>query len=352
MDATRAQVLAFRLGAHQLERTGSHADAAILDLGVQDTGPDGSGWALRVRGVGEPDVFLAWTLRGAPHAYRRADTAAVAAATAPYDDADAGKRIFDAAKPLRDAGIDNLEALDVVAAQMRDLVRRPIVKGDLSTALTQRLPPPYVRYCRPCQTTHSYEQTFRLSALRAGIELQPSTSPPVLERIKGWRGPSATIPPRLDVIRGYLRFFGPATTKQVAAYVDAPVSTINAHLPTDLVEVSVEGERRLLLADDVEALGSTALDPSVVRLLGPFDPWLQGRDRELMVPDEAHRKDLWRTLGRPGAVLAGAEVVGTWRPRSKGRKLALATDLWAPVDEPALAEQATRLAAYRGMELA
>ena len=48
---------------------------------------------------------LAWTLRGAPHAYRRSEAAAVAAAVAPWSEADAAKRIFDASKPLRDAGI-------------------------------------------------------------------------------------------------------------------------------------------------------------------------------------------------------------------------------------------------------
>jgi len=41
---------------------------------VQGTGPDGSAWALHIRGVDNPlfdDLALAWTLRGAPHAYRR-----------------------------------------------------------------------------------------------------------------------------------------------------------------------------------------------------------------------------------------------------------------------------------------
>ena len=44
---TRAQVLAFRVRAQQLDRdAGTLADTAVLDLGVQDTGPDGARWAL------------------------------------------------------------------------------------------------------------------------------------------------------------------------------------------------------------------------------------------------------------------------------------------------------------------
>ena len=74
---SRADVLRYRVHVQQLARTGTHDDAAILDLGVQDTGPDGYAWALALRGVEVPpaDLVLAWTLRGAPHAYRRAEAA-------------------------------------------------------------------------------------------------------------------------------------------------------------------------------------------------------------------------------------------------------------------------------------
>ncbi|WP_028642910.1 DNA glycosylase AlkZ-like family protein [Nocardioides sp. URHA0020] len=93
------------------------------------------------------------------------------------------------------------------------------------------------------------------------------------------------------------------------------------------------------------------LDPvrAYLRLLGPFDLFLQGRDRELVVPDASARPDLWRTLGRPGGVLAGGELIGSWRPRSKGRRLQVAVTVWDGGPVPAgVAEQAERLAAFRG----
>ena len=84
-----------RQDLHRAPRELGPAEPALLDLGVQDTGPDGAPWALEVRGAApadEDDLAYAWTLRGAPHAYRRSESAAVAVATAARSEADAAKR--------------------------------------------------------------------------------------------------------------------------------------------------------------------------------------------------------------------------------------------------------------------
>ena len=78
-----------------------------------------------------------------------------------------------------------------------------------------------MRFCVPCDAIHLCEMPFRLAALRAGLELQPGTSPPVLRPVPGF-APAAAAPERLDVVRGYLRLLGPATPKHVAGYLDAP----------------------------------------------------------------------------------------------------------------------------------
>ena len=109
---------------------------------------------------------------------------------------------------------------------------------------------------------------------------------------------------------------------------------------------------RQLAADDVEAITAGEPDPGLVRLLGPFDLLLQCQDRELVVPEEKHRKELWRTIGRPGGILHGSEVVGTWRPRTKGKTLALDVDLWARTPSSAIDDQGERLAALRGVSYA
>jgi Winged helix DNA-binding domain len=354
---TRSQVLGFRVRAQQLDRDATElADTAILDIGAQDTGPDGARWALANRGVdvsglSGDELVTAWTIRGAPHVYQRASLPAVAAAVEPFSDADAGKRIFDASRPLKAAGIGNLEALDAVAAAMRSVVTAPMVKGEVSTRMTALMDPPYLRFCRPCNTTHLYEMPFRLAALRAGLELEAGTSPPVLRPVPGFAR-AAEIPPRYDVIRAFLRLLGPATPKQVASYLDAPVRDVLAHWPEDVVEVSVDSEPRWVLSADADRLGP---DPvTTTRLLGPFDLFLQARDRPILIDDPARAKALWPVLGRPGAVLVNGEITGLWRPRKSGSHLRVQIELWTRASaslRPAITAQAKRLAAYRGVPL-
>jgi hypothetical protein len=370
----RSEVLAHRLHAQQLDRVktgpsvsgGAITDAAIFDFGVQDTGQDGASWALANRGVPirntseletSPDVALAWTLRASPHYYRRADLPVVLVATSPLSDRDAAKRIVGADKPLKEAGIPTIAGLSEVATQMRHVVTDPMVKGEVSTQLTERLDPPYVRYCGACQATHSWEVPFRIGALYAGLELEPGTSPPVLRRIPDWPkrepGPAPdpmAAPQSLQPIRNYLRFLGPATPNDVAAFLDSPAAEIRRHWPEDAVEVKVDGRHGWLLGE----VGDLEQDQGLLRLLGGFDLYLQGKDRDLIVPDVSRHKELWPTLGRPGAVLRGTEIVGTWRPKASGKQLTLRLSLWTTLSRHSRSQlefEAERLAAHRGVKL-
>jgi hypothetical protein len=70
-----------------------------------------------------------------------------------------------------------------------------------------------------------------------------------------------------------------------------------------------------ILGSDEPAYQSTEGPPAATRLLPSGDAWflLQGPDRELLVPDDVCRGELWTPRVWPGAVLVAGEVVGTWR---------------------------------------
>jgi hypothetical protein len=72
---------------------------------------------------------------------------------------------------------------------------------------------------------------------------------------------------------------------------------------------------------------------------------------DLGVQDTGSDGALWALANRGVAVLSGSELVGLWRPRAAGRRLRLLVDLWGDVDRDALAAQAGRLAAFRGLTL-
>jgi len=234
---------------------------------------------------------------------------------------------------------------------MRSVVTGPMAKGEVSTQLSALMEAPYLRFCRACNDTHLYEMPFRLAALRAGLELEAGTSPPVLRRVPGFTRAAKT-PERYDVVRAYLRLLGPATPKHVATYLDAPVKDVTARWPSDVVEVSVEGEPRWVLSADARKL--TAEPVTTTRLLGPFDLFLKAKDRPLLVDDPTRAKVLWPVLGRRGAVLLDGEIAGMWRPRRSGTSFRVHVELWAKAPasvRKAITEQAERLAAYRRVPL-
>jgi hypothetical protein len=72
---------------------------------------------------------------------------------------------------------------------------------------------------------------------------------------------------------------------------------------------------RWILTSDEPSFRATPARAAPARLLPSGDAYflLHGADRELLVPDENGRRELWTSRVWPGAVLVGGDVVGTWR---------------------------------------
>lgn len=379
MRVTRQQVLAYRWRTQQLDSpTGADirpTDVAILALGVQDGANDAARLGLLNRGVGidlairtmsgfGDELALAWSVRGAPHLYRRGELPDVATATSPYSAEDAAKRVVTAAATVRAAGIAVRDALRELGRQMREVVTQPTPKGAVSSALHALLPAAYQVDCRPCRAVHPHEQMFRIAPLHAGLELEPGSRPPVLRRAPGWPkaravGPAddpLSAPEQLHPVRAYLHLCGPATPKDVAAFLQTQVREVRAVWPEDVAEVDRAGERAWILLTDVEALaGAGEPVPDQVKLLSGYDLFTAAKDRHVLVTDKARAKDLWPVLGRPGVVAAGGELLGVWRPASTTRGLTVRVTPWRTLGRATLAgleQQAALVAASRGQALA
>lgn len=319
-------VLAFRALRHGFGATPPHD--ALLTLGVQDTPVGSAALALSARGLTDRGTTMVWSFRGAPHRQRTADLKRLAAALWPRSDADAYSRLTSLGSSLKKAGRSGVEAFALTAAAVAGHVRDGMPKGELSAAVTKAIPGEYSSWCRGCGATHVHDGLFRLAAFPGGARLDAST-PMTFGRIPRWSPPSE---PKgtLALLQAYADVHGPCTAKDAAAYLGTAPSAIR-DLWADVAQPEPSG------------------DPGhFTRLLAPHDPYLQMRDRDLLVPDPKHRKALWAILAGPGAVVVDSEVVGTWRAKTGKKALAITVTPWRRFRRDGIEEEAARVAHVRG----
>lgn len=340
LDVGRDQVIAYRVAAQGFDGT-----PGVLDLGVQDTPYGSARLALAARRLDGGELVSAWSTRGAPHLHRPADLRRMGAALWPLSDADATARIN--VTPIKEGARLGLAAFTAAAEAMRDVVQEPMAKGDVSREVSARVPESLTFWCKTCDARHISGALFQQVGLASGTLLDPSgpklypmtDQPPVPSEAYGTG----------ELLTAYLRLLGPATPAEAAKFLGTSQKEVKRAWPDDLTEVRVDGRPAWLPAEQVERLRA-APEPRLLRLLPPSDPYLQARDRTLLVPDKKHEKTVWGVIGNPGALLVDGEIAGTWRARKAGKdRLDLTVTPFAATRLDGLDQEAGRLAEARGL---
>ena len=322
MDVDRGTVMAYRLAALGLAQRGRDrpGDLAVLDLGIQEYTPGSLQVALAARtgaDLSDDRLLMVWAARGAPHLHRRRDLKSLVKALWPVSDTDAAARIKSGQIPQ--AGRLGIRAFTLTAQAFREVVRSSMPRGEVSTQVSARVPAELTYDCHSCAARHIAGNVWQHSGLAGGIEVES-------------RGKDATLAPIRDapplpagnegigeLITTYLRLLGPATPVELGKYLGSATGEMKKVWPADLAEVRVDGRKVWLPAASLDALSS--VEPvRGVRLVPPMDPLLQARDRDVLVPDRAQQKEIWKLLGNPGALLVDGEIAGVWRAKMAGRK--------------------------------
>ncbi len=173
----------------------------------------------------------------------------------------------------------------------------------------------------------NYEAAGRALGVHPNSLRYAAATGTVLIRWEGARRPTVwTVPPpevdprdaRLELARRYLHIYGPATPEafgQWSGIGPRPGAAAFEALGRSLTPVRTPVGDAWILTRDEAALRAAPGPAAPARLLPSGDAYflLQGTDRDLLVPDAAHRRELWTSRVWPGGVLVAGEIVGTWR---------------------------------------
>ena len=288
---SRAQILAFRRHVGALDARlppGVRSLRRAAWAGLQDSMPRAALLSIHARVEGtrtstweDPSLVQLWGPRHHAYVVASADVA-----------------VFTLGR-LPDAG-DALRLAEDLAARLQRHTRGArTVHGEAGRALAEH--PNRLRYAAPTGTV-----LIRWDGAR-----QPTI----------WTVPRPKVDPhaaRLELARRYLHVFGPTTAESFAEWAGMNAQrgfAAFADLRRSLTPVRTPmGDAWILTSDEV-TLRSRLAPSAAARLLPSGDTYflLQGRDRELLVPDAARRRALWTSRVWPGAVLVDGEIVGTWR---------------------------------------
>lgn len=159
-----------------------------------------------------------------------------------------------------------------------------------------------------------------------------------------------------ELARRFLHAYGPATPRAFADWLGsspAQAKRLWQEIEAELEPVTAAGKKAFILQSDRESFRCADTEEALL-LLGPHDPYLDIRDRAILLEDTAAQRQVWRTVGNPGVILKGGKIIGIWKTRIQREKLSVTTTLWQPLSAPEqreLERQMEGYASFRGLAL-
>lgn len=142
------------------------------------------------------------------------------------------------------------------------------------------------------------------------------------------RPPAFTVPsdPAVELLHEYLHSYGPATHREFAQWLAAPLGwAVSVFERAEVEPVLVEGEERWVNHGDAVFEDAPAAG---IRLLPYFDPYAVGsHPRELLFPGRAAERALGR--GQAGVfpvLLVDGIVGGVWHLKRSGKRIAVTVE--------------------------
>lgn len=381
---------AYRLKAHHLDRKlpAEQLETAAGACGFQNSPPgawETAAWQ-RVEGCTqallqsalyrEKTLLQAWSWRGAPVVFPTSQRQMFLGAMA----AEAGEEPWIYTLGLKGAleflGLSFGEALELVkeaalcldaqtvaGKELLDRTLACLVARKLSGSQLQKWQAPSVYGDPEKQTMGEAAVSFLLrpcSHLSLVVFGERRGNTPEFTSLKRWTGlaPQGTGSQEAVrcLVRHYLRCFGPATEQDFMSWLGCcprQARRIWNTVKEELEPVEQEGKKRWILQEERQKLLEAEPAVGSLHLLGAHDPYLDLRDRVVILEDKALQARVWRTVGNPNPVLREGWVAGLWKLKGQGPAKGEFT-LWEALSEAEksrLAQLMEQYAVFRGKRL-
>ena len=377
-EPSMAQIRAFRLRAHHLDRTYAYEDIpeAVGACGMQNTPPGAWENALYHRIpscslvqmerllYGSPAdsetgkaLLQAWSLRGAPFVFPASESGTFLSALIPQED-EPWIYTRGITLALDYLGMEMSPLFELLKQVISGLDRNVIVgKNPLDQTLAQWMLPflPEEKqrlwmqpsmYGEPDrQTVGGAVVSFLLRPCAfCGLVVFGRRLPegPSFTSFQNWLGTSLSLEEaarreaQKALVRKYLHCYGPAVPAMFADWLGCSKEQARrlwTAVSEEMEEVQVCGKKAWILTADHGSLFSEPDFSRPLLLLNGYDPYLDQRDRAVLQPEKTLQRKLWRTVANPGTVIFQGKAVGIWTSRKKGNGLDVEVTLWPGWEE-------------------
>lgn len=161
---------------------------------------------------------------------------------------------------------------------------------------------------------------------------------------ESWLGGIPEIDPdqaALEMIRRYLRAYGPATFQDLAHWLGITQNRVRPYwdqIEPERVPVTTDGVTRWVLAGDLDAVREMEGARLPVRLLPAFDPLLLAhRDKTDILPAELYKRIYGAAAWVYPAVLIHGQIYGTWTYERKAKHIEITVHPFRPIGKGARA---------------
>lgn len=373
-EVSREQVRRFRLHSHHLdtELSLSLNEAAGI-CGLQNSPPGAWETAMFQRTCctkeelhyalyQEKDLLQAWSLRGLPVIFPASDSDMYLSALCPKGEEpwiytrgitlalDHMKMTFDEVFTILKYVLPRLNKEYIVSKSCLDetLAEWMLPYLTQDQQVRWKSPSMYGKHLRQSVGGAIVSFLLRPASLMGKVVFtRRETVNPVFTSYDNWIGHPITI--RKDaverLVRTYVRAYGPTTPAFFANWLGCSGKQARRMWKTieeELMPVQIEGRRAFILsADEKTLINKQPLERDLL-LLGGHDPYLDQRDRDILLPKKSLHKQIWQMVSNPGAVVYKGEIIGKWTCHVKGSGLDIDICLWSHLEQekriPALAE--------------